>query len=110
MKIKEYFYGKENIILILLSLGLISLTVRDIPFLNIIFPNYATISVLFLTAIYLLKWYKKYIFYILLTIVTVISYFAGSIAQAEQLGILVFVVLTINIIDQTIQLFKNESK
>lgn len=109
MKIKKYFYGKENTILILLSLAVIFLILKDIPFLNIIFPNYATISVLFVVASFLLGWYKNFLFYVLLVFITVVSYFAGSVSQTEQLAILTFFILSIFIIERAVQLFKDES-
>lgn len=108
MKIKEYFYGRENIVLILLSLGVILLLIRDVPFLNIFFPDYTTLSFLFIVASFLFKWYKAISFYIILITVTALSFFANSSVVTEQLAILIFVILTINIVDQTIRLFKDE--
>ncbi len=109
MRIKEYFYGKQNVVLILLSLAVLFLVVRGIPFLNIIFPDNATLSVLFVVASFMLNWYKSPSLYLLLGIATGILYFIGSNSQAEQLAILAFVILSILIVQQTIQLFKDES-
>jgi len=109
MKIKDYLYNKQARILFLASFGLLLLIVREVPFLNIFFPENAIPFAISIAAIVLFKWYRSYIFFLILTVAMIIPTFTGSISQAEQLAILIFVILVIFIADQTLSLFKDES-
>jgi len=110
MKIKEYLSNKQGAILFLVSFGLLLLIIRDVPFLNIFFPENATLFIILVTTTVLFKLYRSYIFFLILTVPMMILSVTGSVSQAEQLAIFTFVILFILILDQTIYLFNDESK
>lgn len=107
-RIKNYFLQRQNIILILLSLGVLLLIVRDVPFLNIFFPQNSILAAMFIIITILFKWYKNYLFFLILVIPTIILFITRS-SQAEQLAILIFFILALVIVDETISLIKDES-
>lgn len=108
-KIKEYFSKRQNIILTLLCFGVILAIIRDVPFFNLIFPENTSLFLIFVLTVALFRWYRNYIFFLILIIPTVILNFMGSVMHSEQVTILIFVILLMLIIDQTFAFLKNEA-
>lgn len=105
-KIEALIHNQLNKVLILLSLAVVLLVVRDVPFLNIFFPQNTIFSVIFITAVILFGFYRKILFYSVFTILTIFLYIAKLTFQAEQTAILIFVVLSILILDEMISFIR----
>src|SRR3990167_8339680 len=99
VKIKEYFNKKQHAVILLLCFGLALAILREVPFLNVIFPENTVIFLIIVITAILFKWYVKPLFLLILIIPTVILFISGSISHAEQLSILIFVILSILVAD-----------
>lgn len=94
-------------LLIIMSLGVILLVIRDVPFLNIFFPQNTIFSVIFTASVILFGFYRKILFFLVFTILTIFLNFAKLTLQAEQAAILVFVILSILTLDEFISFLRN---
>lgn len=108
-KIKEYFYARQNRILAILSLSVLFLLIREIPFLNIFFPESTAFGVAILSILILFKLYKNIIFLIFLAVFSFILYISEVVDNADQLAVLILLCLILNIAEETISIFKNEN-
>src|SRR3989344_4606539 len=107
-KIKEYFYRRQERILVILSLSILFLVVREIPFLNIFFPEKTAFVVTVLSILILFKLYKNIIFLIFLTVFGFTLYISDVANQADQVAVLILVCLILFLIEESIVIFKDE--
>ena len=107
-KIKTYFINKQYNILILLTLGVALLVIREVPFLNIFFPENTTLSIFIVLSVAVLGLYRNYIVLFFLAIILLPLHLMNLFIQAEQMAIIIFVILVILIFDETISFFKEK--
>ncbi len=108
-KIKAYFYKRQNRILAILSLSVLFLLVKEIPFLNIFFPDNTAFGVALLSILILFKLYKNIIFIIFLAVFSFILYITDLVDQADQIAVLILICIILFLIEESIILFKNEN-
>jgi len=107
-KTKSYFQKKQFNILVLLIFGVILLVLREVPFLNIFFPENTTLSIFVVIFVAVLRLYKNYYFLLFLALILLLLHLLDLFIQAEQLAIITFVILVLLIIDETISFFKEK--
>lgn len=108
-KLKEYFYKIQNRILAILSLSVLFLVVKEIPFLNIFFPDSTSFGVALISILILFKLYKNLIFIIFIGVLSFILYISDVVNQADQLAVLILVCLILYLLEEITALFKNEN-
>ncbi|HBB76663.1 MAG: hypothetical protein A2186_03230 [Candidatus Levybacteria bacterium RIFOXYA1_FULL_41_10] len=107
-RIKEYFYKRQNRILVILSLSVLFLVVKEIPFLNIFFPDNAAFGVALISILILFKLYKNTIFIIFLAFFSFILYITEVVNHADQLAVLILVCLTVYMLEEATVFLRNE--
>lgn len=107
-EIRDYFYKRRSTFLILLTLGVLLLIVREIPFLNIFFPQNTTLSIISLATILMLRWYKSYLFFVFLLACLFVATLLGLLVQTEQAAVFIFVILIALIVDETLSFIKEK--
>ena len=108
-KTKEYFYARQNRILAILSLSVLFLLIKEIPFLNIFFPESTAFGVAILSILILFKLYKNIIFLIFLTVFGFILYISDLVNQADQVAVLILICIILFLIEESIIIFKDEA-
>jgi len=107
-RIEAFIDNQKAKLLVIISLAVMLLVIRDVPFLNIFFPQntiFASISVL---TIVLFRLYKNVLFILSLAILTMILLMLRLNFQAEQTAILTFFVLSVFILEEVIFLLRNK--
>lgn len=104
-QLKDQFFLKQQAFLILIFLGLLSLTVREIPFLNLYFPRSTPLVILSLGLVILFNLYWKLFFWLFLVSLTAILTLGGIITQAEALADFAFLILFILVVTEIKDLF-----
>jgi len=108
-KIQKYFYKRQNRILAILSLSVLFLIVKEIPFLNIFFPDSTPFGVALLSILILFKLYKNITFIIFLVVSSFILFVSDVVDHADQVAVLILVCLILYLLEEIIILFKDEA-
>lgn len=98
---KDYLSSQQLTLLVILLLGMLSLTIREVPFLNLYFPTSTPLIVISLGIIILFNLYRQFLFWLFLILLTLILYLGQVTTQAEELADFIFVILLILVLAET---------
>jgi len=106
-QIKNYFYSRQQPLLVLIFLEFLSFVLREIPFLNLFLPQNTPLIIISLGLVVLFNLYRNFIFWSILTFLMFFLYLFQFIPQAEVLANFTFAVLSILIMIEIINFFRN---
>jgi hypothetical protein len=106
-KISQYIYDNRNLFLFALSLGVISIIIQEVPFINLYLPYNTPLIVILVSIIILFNLFRIPKLFFALIFITIVLCVLQLSSQAEQVSNLIFVLLFILVISHVISFFKD---